>query len=165
MIYTEEALLKHVLCIIGRLCSPYQIFVYLLCSADVRFNSFFILTELAAKTQVFKEDEEKLSSLLSPNHKEVFRVLVLQHLEETIRSGTHSTSKDIRYTDKKRAGHLSELIVVRVNIMKAFNQISRGPHDATCVKWIKQLHGDLTAWHNLHTDRHHWLVYNIKTFH
>lgn len=58
---------------------------------------------------------------------------------------------------------LSEFIIVRVDIMKAFDYMSRGPQDPTRVDWVKQLHGNFSAWHRLHIDRHHWLVYNEHT--
>lgn len=47
--------------------------------------------------------------------------------------------------------------------MKAFNYMSGGPQDPTSVDWVKQLHGDLSARHRLHINRHHWSVYNKHT--
>lgn len=58
---------------------------------------------------------------------------------------------------------LSEFIIVGVDIMKAFNYLSRGPQDPTRVDWAKQLHGGLSARHRLHINTHHWLVYNKHT--
>lgn len=63
----------------------------------------------------------------------------------------------------EKESHLSELIIVRVDIMKAFYYMSRGPQDPTRVDWVKQFHGDSGAWHCLHMNRHHWLVYNTHT--
>lgn len=57
----------------------------------------------------------------------------------------------------------SLFIIVGVDIMKAFNYMSRGPQDPTRVDWVKQLHGDLSARHRLHINTHHWLVYNKNT--
>lgn len=60
----------------------------------------------------------------------------------------------------RKDSDLSEFIVVRVDIMKAFHYVSRGPQDPTRVDGIKQLRGNFSAWHRLHVDRHHWLVYS-----
>ncbi len=60
--------------------------------------------------------------------------------------------------DEKIESDLSEFIIVRIDIMKAFNYVSRGPQDPTRVDWVKQLHGDFSARHWLHINRHNWLV-------
>lgn len=145
-----------------RFCPLDQIFVDLLCGADVLANGVFVLTELSSQTQVLEEAKQKLSSLFSPKHIVVLRVLLLQHLEEQRKIWYDSMSNEItrdRRVDEKRKSNLSELIIVGVDIMKAFNHMSRGPQDPTRVDWVKQLHGDLSTWHQLHIDRHHWLVY------
>lgn len=64
-----------------RFCPPDQVFVDVLCGADVRINGVFVLTELSSETQVLEEAKQKLPSLLSPDHIIVLRVLILQHLE------------------------------------------------------------------------------------
>ncbi len=63
-----------------RFCPPDQVFVDVLCGADVRINGVFVLTELSSETQVLEEAKQKLLSLLFPNHTVVLRVLILQHL-------------------------------------------------------------------------------------
>ncbi len=79
--------------------------------------------------------------------------------------------------DEELWSDLSEFIIVWVNIMKAFNYMSRRPQDPTRVDWVKQLHGDLGAGHRLHIHRHNWFVFkhthihttttyrSLKTFH
>lgn len=65
-----------------RFCPPDQVFIDLLCGADVRIDGVFVLTELSSDTQVLEDAKQKLSPLLPPNHVVVLRVLLLQHLEE-----------------------------------------------------------------------------------
>lgn len=64
-----------------RFCPPDQVFIDLLCGADVRIDGVFILTELSSETQVLEDAKQKLSALLPPNHVVVLGVLFLQHLE------------------------------------------------------------------------------------
>lgn len=61
----------------------------------------------------------------------------------------------------RKGSNLSEFIIVGVDIMKAFNYMSRGSQDPARVDWVKQIHGDLSAQHLLHINGHHWLVYDI----
>lgn len=49
---------------------------------------------------------------------------------------------------------LSEFIVVGVDIMKAFDYVTRGPQDATWVDRVKEVHGDSSAWYLLHFHTH-----------
>ena len=68
-----------------------------------------------------------------------------------------------KQVDEERVTDPSEFIIVGVDIMKTFNYMSRGPQDPTRVDWVKQLHGDLSARHQLHINTHHWLVYKKNT--
>lgn len=147
---------------------PDQVFVDVLCGANVRINGVFVLTELSSETQMLEEAKQKLSSLLFPNHVVVLRVLFLQHLEEqrNVDLELHVKKKidEDRHVGEKRESDLSEFIIVGVDIMKAFNYMSRGTQDPTRVDWVKQLHGDLSARHRLHINWHHWLVCNKNTY-
>lgn len=78
----------------ARFCPPDQVFVDVLCGADVRINGVFVLTELPSETQVLEETKQKLSSLLSPNHVVVLRVLFLQHLEEQKKTPCQKKNKN-----------------------------------------------------------------------
>lgn len=141
---------------------PNQVFVNLLCGADIRINGVFVLTKLSPKTKVLEQAKQKLPSLSSLNHMIVLRVLFLQHLEKHRKTWSDSmseTQKDKAERWKKKEIHLSDFIIVRVDVMQAFNYMSRRPQDATRVDWVKQLHGHLSARHHLHINRHYWLLY------
>lgn len=49
---------------------------------------------------------------------------------------------------------LSEFVVVGVNIVKAFDHMTRGPQDATGVDRVKEVHGDSSARYLLHLHTH-----------
>lgn len=54
----------------------------------------------------------------------------------------------------RRDGDLSKFIVVREDIVKAFDHVTRGPQDATCVDGVKEIHGDSSARYLLHFHTH-----------
>lgn len=62
----------------------------------------------------------------------------------------------------RKDADLSQFIIIRVDIVKAFDYMSRGPHDPAGVDRVKHLHGNLSAQYLLHVDRHHWLVYTHR---
>lgn len=153
-----------------RFSRPDQVLVDLLSGADVRMDGVFILTELSSETQVFENAKQEFFPLLSTNRIVVLRVLLLQHLEDNReRLGVTPPGQkligrgSLRQTGGGEEADLSELIIVRVDIMKAFDDMSRGPQDPTGVERVKKLHGDLCAWHRLHIHGHHWPVYSKYT--
>lgn len=62
----------------------------------------------------------------------------------------------------RRQSHLSEFIIVLVNLVEAFHHESRWPQDATSVERIKQICGDPGTWHGLHMHRYHRFIYNTQ---
>lgn len=49
---------------------------------------------------------------------------------------------------------LSEFVVVREDVVKAFDHVTRGPQDATRVDGVKEVHGDSSARYLLHLHTH-----------
>lgn len=130
-----------------------------------------VLTELSSQTQVLEESKQKLPPRLPPNRVVVLGVLLLQHLEEQREIRSHAASntnticvrKDGRTGGRRRSADLSQLIVVRVVVVKAFDHVSRGPQDPAGEDGVKELHGDFSARHRLHLHGHHRLVYGRHT--